>query len=267
MKRDQLFCGVAAALTLASSVAFAAPGVLIASGDEWQLSDYGYEPFYLAGTTAFANSIAATFGGSNYLMLTGHSSYVTQANLTGVTAQFQGLGKTVSFSSAVPVDLTAYDAVFDFGQAFNSGQLANVSSYLAGGGNFYLSLGGGEYGDAAAEANFWNPFLGTYGLIAGSSWFTIGGLTNAVVTSGPPSVTNLIWGYGQSIEALPNSGGVSYIRGSFDGGTEIGLVGTSRPLVQSGAVPEPATWAMMLIGFGLIGSSIRGRRAAAAYVG
>lgn len=33
---------------------------------------------------------------------------------------------------------------------------------------------------------------------------------------------------------------------------------------QSGAVPEPATWAMMIAGFGLMGASLRRRRVAAA---
>ena len=32
------------------------------------------------------------------------------------------------------------------------------------------------------------------------------------------------------------------------------------PLFTPGAVPEPATWAMMLLGFGLMGASLRGAR-------
>lgn len=36
------------------------------------------------------------------------------------------------------------------------------------------------------------------------------------------------------------------------------LVGTAAAV--SGAVPEPATWAMMMLGFGIVGSSIRRRR-------
>jgi len=36
------------------------------------------------------------------------------------------------------------------------------------------------------------------------------------------------------------------------------LVRLDAPLI--GAVPEPATWALMLVGFGLVGGSLRARR-------
>lgn len=42
-----------------------------------------------------------------------------------------------------------------------------------------------------------------------------------------------------------------------------GASGTNWALAYSGAVPEPAAWAMMIAGFGLVGSSLRQRRQAA----
>ncbi len=45
----------------------------------------------------------------------------------------------------------------------------------------------------------------------------------------------------QSLPASVSSGGVS-------------------PMLASGVVPEPATWAMMIAGFGLVGAMVRRRR-------
>jgi len=51
---------------------------------------------------------------------------------------------------------------------------------------------------------------------------------------------------------------------SGDRGTGIGA---SVQLLQSTAVPEPATWATMIVGFGLTGAAIRRRRSAATQPG
>ena len=95
--------------------------------------------------------------------------------------------------------------------------------------------------------------------MAGSTWFTALGFVDATVTTGPAGATNLIWGYGQSIERLPVGQGVSYVRGSFAGDPEdIGLIGASRVLGVS-TIPEPSSWALMILGFGLTGLAIRRR--------
>lgn len=249
--------GLAIAMAVSAGGAQAA-GTLVTAGDEWLLTNTAYTAPYVTGTTAFVNNIAATFGGSNYLLLTGDAATGGQSGLTSFAAQLQSLGKTVSYAATLPANLSGYDAVFHIGQYVAS--TAGLDAYVAGGGNLYLSLGGGYYGTAAGEAAFWNPFLANYGLVAGSSWFTAPGFVDATVTSGPPGVTNLVWGYGQSIDALPSTSGVSYVRGTFAGSTqEIGLVGTSRALVVAGGVPEPATWAMLLAGFGLAGWAMRRR--------
>ena len=108
--------------------------------------------------------------------------------------------------------------------------------------------------------------LATFGLVAGDTWFSAQGFVQATVTSGPAEATSLLWGYGQSIEKLsPGAASQSYIRGSFAGGpSDIGLIGASAPLFSS-AVPEPSTWAMMLIGFAGLGAVLRRRRALTAF--
>ncbi|RAK61929.1 PEPxxWA-CTERM sorting domain-containing protein [Phenylobacterium kunshanense] len=254
-----LLCGVLGSLAVGAATA-ASAGVLVASGDEWTLSDYAYGATYQTGTTAFVQDLATTFGGSNYLLLTGNGN-VSNGQLTQLTAQLTALGKTVQTSATFSLGIASgYDAVFHFGQGFSGAQFADLDAYVSGGGDAYVSLGSGWYGTAAAEAAAWNPFFADYGLVAGSSWFTAAGFVDATVTQGPVGATNLIWGYGQSIERLPAGNGVSYVRGSFAGGPQdIGLVGSSQRLGVAG-VPEPGTWAMMIMGFGAAGAMMRRRR-------
>lgn len=67
-----------------------------------------------------------------------------------------------------------------------------------------------------------------------------------------------------------NSGLIDELRVTSTGGTLLGLGGSSvgavlddfryDDLVGTGAVPEPATWAMMLAGFGMLGAAMRRSR-------
>lgn len=255
-----LLSGLVGSLALGAASA-ASAGVLVASGDEWTLSDFAYGAPYQAGTTAFVQNLATTFGGSNYLLLTGNGNVPT-GQLTQLTSQLTSLGKTVETSATFSLAIASgYDAVFHFGQGLTGGQFADLDAYVSAGGDAYVSLGGGWYGSAAGEAAAWNPFFADYGLVAGSTWFTAPGFVDATVTQGPSGATNLIWGYGQSIDRLPAGNGVSYVRGSFAGGPQdIGLVGSSQPLGVA-PVPEPATWTMMIVGFGTAGAAMRRRRA------
>ena len=154
---------IAAALGLAASAASA--NTLVVSGDEWQLSNFAYDAPYTTGTQGFVASLAATFGGTNYLLLSGNGN-VPGSQLSLAAAQLTSLGKTVTLS---PTFATGYDAVFHFGQAID---ISAVENYFTGGGNVYISLGSGIYGSAAAEAAAWNPFLANHGLVAGSEWFS-----------------------------------------------------------------------------------------------
>ncbi len=245
----------------ASSAALAS-GTLVVSGDEWQLSNSAYGAPYASGTTAFVNDLAITFSGNNYLFLTGNGN-VPQAQLSMAAAQFQSLGKTITYTSVFdPLVANGYDAVFHFGQTIDNSALG---AFVSNGGSAYVSLGSGWYGTAAAEAAAWNPVLNQFGLVAGDTWFPGPYFVSADVTVGP--TTSLLWGYGQSIEKLsPNASSQSYIRGTFYGGPEIGLVGASKPLgiPPVPGVPEPASWAMLIAGFGLVGMAARRRRAYAA---
>lgn len=252
----------ASCLALFAAAPFSAQAsVLVAAGDEWMLSNYGYQAAYVSGTEHYVADIATTFGGTNYLLLTGNG-IVPGTLLTSLAAQLTALGKTVSYSNTFSQAIaTPYDAVFHFGQAIDGAQLA---AYIAGGGDAYVSLGSGVYGSAAAEAAAWNPTLAQFGLVAGDSWGPATNFVTAHVTTGPPGATALIWGYGQTIDKLtPASTSVSYLRGTFDGDPNIyGLVGASQALGVA-SVPEPAIWALLIGGFGLTGAMLRRRRGAA----
>jgi len=60
--------------------------------------------------------------------------------------------------------------------------------------------------------------------------------------------------------------GVYSVNSVFDGGSATGFANTAGTITQftgtaiGGAVPEPASWAMMLGGFGLVGGAMRRRR-------
>jgi hypothetical protein len=63
-----------------------------------------------------------------------------------------------------------------------------------------------------------------------------------------------------------NHGFVNFLNGGIlNGGTayfslEENLSNSGQPLIVGNGVPEPATWAMMLIGFGFVGGAMRIRR-------
>ena len=63
------------------------------------------------------------------------------------------------------------------------------------------------------------------------------------------------------------TGGQSYhliFHGLSQADNTVFLDNVSASVTPSGAVPEPATWAMLIAGFGLVGASLRRRETAAA---
>jgi len=136
-------------------------------------------------------------------------------------------------SWATPFDLYRYTA-------------AGVSSFSYGA-QTYFSLNGGA------------TDLGNFNYSGGgdrSDWLTLGGSTDVqdayVYTGKALSLT------GNDLEALDALGwGVSKVTGT----TPLSTVTTfSPPGGAAGAVPEPGTWGMMIVGAALIGASARRRR-------
>jgi hypothetical protein len=104
---------------------------------------------------------------------------------------------------------------------------------------------------------FSDAFFSAINLTAGTTYFVafehVSGLaTNVTDTAG---ATNLAGGLRYSFSS----------NNSFDSGPETQF--TAQPMIEfiggrGGAVPEPATWAMMVLGFGTAGAALRRRRPA-----
>ena len=116
-----------------------------------------------------------------------------------------------------------------------AGMLSNVSTFFSG------SLAPTQYSIFGSSYNY-DPSMGN--------------LVLHVVTSGQPAFPN---GSGNGYLQADYSGSVtsrSYTLNGVTNSDSAGLVTT----FDSGAVPEPATWAMMLMGFGMAGFGLRNRR-------
>ena len=103
-------------------------------------------------------------------------------------------------------------------------------------------FGGGYKGDQTYEVWLDSTLLGTFSTASGQD-FTARSLT-ASVTSG--SSYNLIF------HGLSQTDNTAFIDD------------VSASVTPTGAVPEPATWAMLIMGFGLVGASLRRRETALA---
>lgn len=109
------------------------------------------------------------------------------------------------------------------------------------------------------------------------------GLTNSIsILAGitdPSALTLSVFGIGGNLLATTNgvgggSGPYSIVRGvadiaffSIGGNDSFGVesVTIGDPIAAMGAVPEPATWAMLILGFGVIGAASRRRRQGLTY--
>lgn len=168
---------------------------------------------------------------------------------TGFTsAVLGGLGGGLSSAS---IRVTVYDGDnragdFDF----------NDNSLLANGVNF------GNFSSVLAEeTNSIGTVVLSTALGFGDDRLGTGFFTNTNSSDLATFFTSLAGGSVQYrlLDVDPGDQFYDFTQG-VDGG--LATVGTGPTVVQS-AVPEPATWAMMIIGFGIAGASLRQRRATA----
>ena len=109
--------------------------------------------------------------------------------------------------------------------------------------------------DYYAPANgIGNPFDATLGFLLGGN--PVGSILSAGSPSGTPAATWL--NFSTSFVAM--SSGPQTLAFQFNGGGVTAAdFGIDRVYLTT-AVPEPGTWAMMLLGFGAIGAAMRRRR-------
>lgn len=94
------------------------------------------------------------------------------------------------------------------------------------------------------------------GLAAASASYSIGGLTG-VVTHSTGSTSDLDWTVltGRFVATGPTT---TFSFTNLTGGQNEGVLLDG---ISLSAVPEPATWALMILGFGAVGAAMRRRRA------
>ena len=141
------------------------------------------------------------------------------------------------------------------------------------GGSYYSEVNRADYGTFSTLNFNWNAGAPHYvnGQPTGSSDFTLGGMTvfvsqsNSVAFDAPFSGT-VTSGTGGFLRQVQNAGRGYDLAYNFNTSARtisVALVAEpGNPGV--GGVPEPATWALMIGGFGLAGRALRRRRAAAA---
>lgn len=73
---------------------------------------------------------------------------------------------------------------------------------------------------------------------------------------------NYAYSFGVAPAAIGPNYTISYVLANTirDGGGSIKFVDGGRVVLEGGVVPEPASWAMMIAGFGLVGFAARQRR-------
>ncbi|WP_243453805.1 PEPxxWA-CTERM sorting domain-containing protein [Sandaracinobacteroides saxicola] len=205
---------------------------------------------------------------------------ILAAALTGATAVS---AVTLDNTASLPGSVSPYgfDGSTTYGVTFTApvtGTLTGFSLYSNGGGFDSVGYIGDWNGTAAFGFGF-----GATSILYQSSAFTLGSInsftTNVAVTAGQNYVAFL------SVAGLTGSGSVSWPVSAvsvpglnyfvWDNGTTPGDITDgdwnyffeSSPtgvILNFAAVPEPATWAMLIAGFGLVGASLRRRRVAAA---
>jgi len=164
-----------------------------------------------------------------------------------VTMTFTQVGSDVVLSGSGSYDLTgatilgsgAQDGFVNpsGGSLAVGGPFANVTAYtlVSNGG----TLGTGSYIDGFPDAGQ------VFGLDAAANFLTV--YNGYVSLSSLSGSTTFV---GQTIESL-----------GLNPGTYVySLPNDTLTVVVPGAVPEPASWAMMLMGFGAVGGMMRSRR-------
>lgn len=170
-----------------------------------------------------AASAASQSNGSTVAIIAGQCDSLTDGDSQGCS--FTGnINTNTNGNSSYLLAQNAYNAVFDPNIVLNPLFTVDSSQFLPGGGQFI------DNGDGTYRFNLDDSIMLDFFAVKGGNSFTLfeylGGLDNTYNFT---------------------SDNLSHV-------TFFGTQGV-------GAVPEPATWAMMLIGFGVIGSSMRRRKA------
>jgi hypothetical protein len=188
------------------------------------------------------------------------------ANLTGVGVEtFESLPNgsssplMLNFPGAGTATLNGTGYVGSGNDGLGRYAFSGSQYYYAGSDNFTI-----DFSSAISAFGFYGTDIGDYGgqltiTLTGSNGITNLIVPNTIGSNASTSGSNLYWGFYDtantysSISFGNNSGGADIF--GFDDFS----IGTLTQVTPTPA-PEPASWAMMLGGFGLLGASMRSRR-------
>lgn len=215
----------------------------------------------LAGNVTFAQTLMAAGGGNVVRIFGGPGS----PDYTGqLVAGFTGIGASVSaftgtIDSAALSGANLFVAFFP-GRSFTAPEAGALRDFLSAGGTVFLA------GEATTNP-FGNPLgaaqnarlNGLLELMGSSLRLDVGSfdIGDQFATLGADRIvgdplTDGIRSFGYGLTTTVSGGRALFLTNDF------------RPFVaaesHAAAIPEPATWAMMILGFGLVGRSLRRQR-------
>lgn len=240
------FAAAALLAVLAAPIASQAATVVV-THDEWTLSTTGFAQS--PDASIFVQNLVAEFGTRIHAYSTNfglNNSALSSAMATAGATFSAGTGFALTAANLVGID-----AVMLAGNYLNAGELAELSSFVAGGGSVYIA-GGTGLGGAAAEAAAWNGFLAPFGIqMSGAGYDGVGG--NLSVTSATdPLFAGITTLYSNNGNALSGTGVVCC--------GDRGLYAVWRS-DDPAPVPLPATGALLIGALGGVAALRRRQKA------
>jgi hypothetical protein len=210
--------------------------------------------------TVYSNNFDSENGGNSALNYNSFNG-LTVTNGTVDLVKSGDFGITCAGGSGACVDLdgTSFDAglVSSNSYGFNAGQRVALSLLFSGN-----QRNAPPPDSFTMRFDFTGPISGTFGYESSTFGTSTAAFTNQ--SSLTLTVSNIQPNFAFTDLTFffdPTSGGSTTFALQDGGNDNIGVVIDNLSL-SVGAVPEPATWAMMLAGFGLAGMAVRRRRPA-----
>ena len=228
------------------------------------------------------NNIATLYGASHTVTIVSDAQLATAGFLSSFDAFVytrDGYSFGTGLSAAAAANVKSYvtgniilfngDFQDDIGTASTDALFNNALNFvLSGSGGGYIGEYTGSFAAFSSNANGYSP-IGLVNGSAGISGYHQGGsegevnITAAGLAS--PVMAGVVFPYNPgAVEFGADASGINpaQVLATFDNGNAAIVAGNVGNI--SAGVPEPATWAMMIMGFGLAGSAIRRRRLQAA---